>query len=319
MGKFAGAGPGERNTVFLKVAPVVIRSRGAAGAAMPRAAYPGDDDAWLELALKNAVRKYAGSAAPNAVVPSKYTAEALRQVAQEARYGAWKGATGANDRKVLLGVVWMCQDRGTMTAVASVRTLALLTGLEPKTVGSAVKRLIDSGRLFVVGTDADRVPEYAPVVGELTTVVSKEESPLRGFLVDPLGDVWLADGLTGRHCHVFDLVDAGVCRTKQIATAGGMGNDTARDALKVLVDCGMLVKQGTVYAVPADVVEIAERLAVEGGGVEKQAKLTARIREERARPRGDAAPATDGADADDTDDELRRWHEEELMRQSGLI
>jgi len=48
--------------------------------------------------------------------------------------------------------------------------------------------------------------------------------------------------------------------------AGGMAYDTARDALAKLVDAGMPGKDGTVYSVPADVVEIADRLAVLVGG-----------------------------------------------------
>jgi hypothetical protein len=344
--KFANAGPGERNAVFLQVAPAVIRLRGTAGADMLRWAYSGDDDRWLELALKSAMEKYAGAAAPNTVLPSRYARQAQRRAALTARYGPWSGRTGATERKVLLAVLRRCETRAQMTTVASVRTLALEAGLEPKTVTSAIKKLLDSGRLYVVSHGDDGVREYAPVVwgsttppleglsglairepatsvGESTAVVGKGKSPLRGFPVDPLHDVWLGDGLTGRHSHVFDLVDGGACRAKQIATAGGMGFDTARDALKVLVDSGMLDKQGTVYSVPGDVVEKANRLAVDRGGVQKRAMLADRIRDERARPRGDAAPATsDGVsevDGDDIDAELRRWHEEELMRQLGLI
>jgi hypothetical protein len=76
----------------------------------------------------------------------------------------------------------------------------------------------------------------------------------------------LGDGLTGRHCHVFDLVASGVHRAREIATAGGMGYDTAREALRELVEVGTLNKHGTVYSLPADVVQIADRLAVELGG-----------------------------------------------------
>ena len=138
---------------------------------------------------------------------------------------------------------------GRMTAPASVRTLALLTGLEPKTVNSAVTKLVKSGRLCIVGHADDGTPEYAPIVAGLTTVVSKGETPLRGFPVDPLSDVWLGDGLTGRHSHVFDLVSVGVYRAKDIATAGGMGYRTARDALAVLVDLRMLGKLDAIYFV----------------------------------------------------------------------
>jgi hypothetical protein len=178
VGKFAGAGPGERNATLLKVAPTVIRLKGAEGAEMLRAAYPGDNEAWLESALTNAMEKYMGAAAPNSTIRSRYLVEALGRVSQKARYGKWSGATGATDRKVLFGVARLCASRGRMTAPSSsVRTLALLTGGEPKTVNSAVARLIESGCLYVVGEDDDGAPEYAPIVGELTTVVSKEESP----------------------------------------------------------------------------------------------------------------------------------------------
>jgi hypothetical protein len=346
VARFADAGAGERNEMLLQVAPMVIRLKGAEGADMLRMAYSGDDDRWLESALKGALAKYAGSAPPNWTSRSRYVTKALGLITQQVRYGCWRGPTGATDRKVLLGIVRRCASRSRMTAACSARTLALLTGLEPKTVNSAVTRLVESGRLCLIGNDSDGVPEYAPIVGESTTgshtgfggdaapeyrpivgesttVISKGESPLRGFSVDPLHDVWLGDGLTGRHSHVFDLVSVSARRAKEIATAGGMAYDTARDALAKLVDAGMLDRQGTAYSVPADVVQIADRLAVELGGRDRRAKLAERIREERARPRGDAAQlAVDDVvdvDADDLGPHGWRWDQEELMRQLGII
>ena len=46
-------------------------------------------------------------------------------------------------------------------------------------------------------------------------------------------------------------------------------------------------------------------------------RLADRIREERARPRGDAVP--EFADENDDDDRRRREEDEELMRQLGII
>ncbi len=69
-------------------------------------------------------------------------------------------------------------------------------------------------------------------------------------------DVVLRDGLTSRHSHVFELVCVGVRRAREIATAGAMAYDTARDPLAKLVDAGMLNRQ-----------------AVELGGMEKRAEL----------------------------------------------
>jgi hypothetical protein len=184
--------------------------------------------------------------------------------------------------------------------------------------------LVESGRLCVLGSDVDGVPEYAPIVGEMTTVGSRGTDPIGDVPVDPLSDVWLGDGLTGRHSHVFDLVGSGVCRAREIATAGGMGCDTARDALAKLVEVGLLNGQGTVYSVPADVFEVAEGLAVDLGGADRRKKLVERVRTERARPRGDAVPPPDedvlAAIAEEHyEDELRRWHDDELMRQLGLV
>ena len=178
VGRFAAAGPGQRHDTFLQVAPTVIRLKGSEGAGMLRAAYSGEDDRWLESALKSAEEKYTGAGAPNSTLPSRYVLEALRQVRQETRYGQWRGAKGATDRKVLLGVIRICESTGRMTASASVRALALTTGLEPKTVNSTVARLTESRRLCVVRTDDDGVREYAPIVGELTTVSSKGKAPL---------------------------------------------------------------------------------------------------------------------------------------------
>jgi hypothetical protein len=70
-----------------------------------------------------------------------------------------------------------------------------MSGIETKTVSTAVARLIESGRLHIVNSADDGTREYTPKVGEMTTVISKGESRLRGFLVDPLHEVWLSSGL----------------------------------------------------------------------------------------------------------------------------
>lgn len=206
-----------------------------------------------------------------------------------------------------------------MTTVASVRTLALLTGLEPKTVSAAVERLVKSGRLCVVGTAEDGSQEYAPVVGEMTTVVSKEMTPPRESSVDPLHVVWLGDGLTGRHSQVLDLVSVGVRRASEIAKAGGMSLDAAREALGVLVDTGLLERDGRAYNLPSDIDDIADRLAVSRGAVARKARLAGRIEEERSRPRGDVPPPDDGPAIHEDDERRRREEELELMRQLGIL
>lgn len=70
----------------------------------------------------------------------------------------------------------------------------------------------------------------------------------------------------------------------------------------------------TAYTVPTDVVDIADRLALERGGLERSIRLEDRIRKERAQSRGDAQPVPDIRD----DHHVREEHDE-LMRHLGII
>lgn len=312
VAKFADAGRGERNEVYTRVAPVVISLRGEAGADMLRLAYAGDDHGWLESALKSTLWKYEGVAPSWSVsTPSPYVVEVLAIAENQVRFGRWPGTTGASDRTVMLAIIDECAAMGSMSAPASIRTIALRTGRETKTTAKAVARLVDSGRLFVVNTADDGTREYAPVVGEMTTALNKG-IPLG---IPSLSDVWLSTGLGGRCSQVFDLVGSGLCRATPVAKAGGMGIDAARDALATLVEAGLMIREGLDYTIAPDAVEVADRLSLERGGLERRIKLEDRIRDERARPRGDEVAAAQAAE-----DELRRRDEEgELLRQLGII
>lgn len=311
---------GRRNDVFTEVAPIVIRLKGSEGADMLMAAYLGDDKSWIQSAVKSALEKYGDSAAPGSLIRrSKYVGEALMRAWQSGRFGTWRGRTGSTDRKVFLAVVQRCEDAQTMTTVASVRTLALLTGLEPKTVSAALERLAKSGRLCVVGIAEDGSQEYAPVVGEMTTVISKGMTPPRESSVDPLHVVWLGDGLRGRHSQVLDLVRVGVGRASEIAKAGGMSLDAAREALGVLVDTGLLERDGRVYSLPPEIDDLADRLAISRGGVARKARLAERMEEERSKPRGDVPPDDVPATVAEDDERRRREEEDQLMRQLGIL
>lgn len=313
VAKFADAGAGERNDVYTKVAPVVIGLMGEEGADMLRAAYSGDDEGWLESALLSTLRKYDGVAPERLVsTPSRYVVDALAIAWHEARFGRWPGRTGASDRKVMLALIERCKAGGTMTTSASLRTLALATGMETKTAGNSVARLVDNGRLFIVKTGEDGTPEYAPIVGEMTTVSSKGIA----IAIPALDDVWLSDGLGGRCSQVFDLLGPGARRATQIAKAGGMSPDAARDALASLIDAGLVFRRGLDHYIAFDVVEVADQVSKDRGGLMRWIALEKRIRDERARPRGDELAAADKAD-----DERRRFEEEqeELMRQLGIL
>lgn len=310
--EFANAGVGDRNAVYIKIAPVVIGLKGEEGADMLRLAYSGDDHDWLESALNSTLRKYEGvTPAKTVATPSRYLVDALAMAENQARFGSWPGRAGASDRKVMLAIIDACTARGSMSAPASVRTLAVAAGLEPKTVGTSVARLVESGRLFVVKTADDGTPEYAPKVGEMTTVLSKG-IPVG---IPALHEVWLSDGLRGRCSQAFDLVSAGVRRATHVAKAGGMSADAARDALASLVEAGLVIRDGLDHSIAPDAVEVADRLAKEQGGLLRQINLEERIRDERSRPRGDEVAAAKAAD----DERRRRDEDYELMRQLGMI
>lgn len=312
VAEFADAWAGERNEIYTKVAPVVIGLRGEEGADMLRWAYTGDDHDWLESALKSTLWKYEGITPARTVSkPSRYVVDVLTSAEHEARFTRWPGRTGASDRKVMLAVIEACVARGTMTAPASIRTLALATGLETKTAGKCVARLVESGRLFIVKKAEDGTPEYAPVVGEMTTV-SNKGIPLG---IPALSEVWLSDGLGGRCSQVFDLVGIGYRRATPVAKAGGMGIDAARDALAALVEAGLVIRNRLDHSIAPDAVEVADQLSRERGGLLRWIKLEERIREERARPRGDEVAAAKAAD----DERRRREEDDELMRQLGIL
>lgn len=310
--QFADAGDGERNEVYIKVAPVVIGLKGEEGADMLRLAYSGDDYDWLESALSSTLGKYDGvTPERTAAMPSRYVVDVLAMTENQARFGSWPGRTGASERKVMLAIIEACTVRGAMTAPASVRTLALATGLETKTASKSVARLVELGHLFVVKTADDGTPEYAPNVGQMTTVLSKG-IPIG---IPALSEVWMSDGLGGRCSQVFDLVGAEVRRATPIAKAGGMGIDAARDALAALVEAGLVIRNGLDHHIAPDAVEVADQLSKERGGLLRWVYREERIRDERARPRGDEVAAAKAAD----DDRRRREEHDELMRQVGVL
>ena len=145
----------------------------------------------------------------------------------------------------------------------------------------------------------------------MTTVISKG-IPLG---IPAVSEVWLSDGLGGRCSQVFDLVSAGVRRATPVAKAGGMGIDAARDALASLVEAGLVIRNGLDHDIAPDAVAVADQLSKERRGLLRWVYLEERIRDERARPRGDEVAAAKAAD----DGRHRREEHDELMRQVGML
>ncbi|EUA38362.1 hypothetical protein I549_6142 [Mycobacterium avium subsp. avium 2285 (R)] len=94
-----------------------------------------------------------------------------------------------------------------------------------------------------------------------------------------------------------------------------MGLDAARDALAALVEAGLVIRNGLDHYIAPDAVEVAERVSKERGGLLRWIYLEERIRDERARPRGDEVAAAKAVD----DERRRREEDEELMRQLGIL
>lgn len=105
------------------------------------------------------------------------------------------------------------------------------------------------------------------------------------------------------------------------ATTPGYGNQAfngpQRGALCVaaLVEAGLVIRNGLDHYILPDAVEVADQLSKERGGLLRWVYLEERIRDERARPRGDEVAAALAAD----DDRRRREEHDELMRQVGML
>ena len=125
----------------------------------------------------------------------------------------------------------------------------------------------------------------------------------------------MSDGLGGRCSQVFDLVGIGYRRATPVAKAGGMGPDAARDALAALVEAGLVIRNGLDHYIVPDAVDVADQLSKDRGGLLRWVHLEERIRDERARPRGDDVAAAQAAD----DDRRRSEEHDELMRQLGML
>ncbi|WP_082974010.1 bifunctional DNA primase/polymerase [Mycobacterium sp. E740] len=297
LARIAAAGEGQRNDAFLENALPVVRLCAVLGEdpeTLLTMAYDqsgGRDDATVAAAIRRAIQRAAEEPAGRLGL-GPLAHRQLVDMSTWARFARWPGQSGPSDRRVYLAVVGACLEQSRTDTALGTRNLALRAGLAKETVEASLKRLAEAGRLHVVkvGMKPALVPGSQRVQTTNFVVRSPMLSPednthilpplVMGITnrdvcvdIDPLHMVWSVPrtekgaGLNGRHGHLFDLVCAGLTTARALGEYIGSRPDSLSRTLKRLVDVGLLGKSGNVY-VPADnVAPLADRLALELGGV----------------------------------------------------
>ncbi len=312
LGLITAAGDGQRNDAFTQNAIPVVRLCAVLGEdpeSVLTMAYEqsgGMDGRSAEAAIRSAIRRAAEEPIGRLGL-GPLAQRRLIEMSTWARFAPWPGQAGPSDRRVFLAVVGVCLKQSRTDTALGSRKLALRAGLSKETVEASLKRLEEAGRLQVVpvGNKAALLPRVERVQVVKLAVRSPMLSPddnthilpplVRGVTpvenvcvgIDPLHMVWSVPstekgaGLHGRHGHLFDLVCAGLTTARALGDYIGSRPDSLSRTLKRLTDVGLLlVKSGRTY-IPADnVAALADRLALELGGVEACAHRENQYRDE---------------------------------------
>ncbi|MGP5557670.1 bifunctional DNA primase/polymerase [Corynebacterium flavescens] len=291
LATYEQAPPGQRNKLFLETALPVLRALGPEKGALALEQYnPGIPDDEFKHKVNSALRKLESgdSYLPSREV-SKYRDDALVDLLQAARAGRWEGRTGAVDRAVFLVLAWRAVVRNDFQVDFPPETIATETGFQPKTVRNALERLQNQGRTIRV---FDGEARWHLVCSEFTRYLSKERETYlgevfgddsRGWLLPVWDEVWDCDGLTGRHCQIFDLVSLGAGSVTALSEQSGAGKSTVSEAVSALVESGLLVRDGRALRVVDDAVEVAEVLKRDRGGLEHRLRLSEAITRDHER------------------------------------
>ena len=311
LGLITAAGDGQRNDAFTRNAIPVVRLCAVLGEdpeSVLTMAYEqsgGMDHRWAEAAIRSAIRR-AAEEPTGRLELGPLAQRRLIEMNTWARFAPWPGPSGSSDRRVFLAVVGACLEQSRPDTALGSRKLALRAGLSKETVEASLKRLEEAGRLQVV--PVGRKVALLPGVGRVQVVKLAVRRPMlspddnthilppsvRGITpiqnvcvgIDALHVVWSVPsteegaGLHGRHGHLFDLVCAGLTTARALGDYIGSRPDSLSRTLKRLADVGLLVKSGRTY-IPADnVAALADRLALELGGVEACAHRENQYRDE---------------------------------------
>jgi len=307
----AAAGAGQRNDAFTQNALPVVRLCAVLGEdpetvlTMAYEQSGGEDDRGVQAAIRSAIRR-AAEEPRGRLELGPLAQRRLIEIGIWARFAPWQGPSGPSDRRVFLAVVSACLEQSRPDTALGSRKLALRAGLAKETVEASLKRLEEAGRLQVVpvgktvallpGVErvqvvrlAVRRPMLSPddnthILPPLVRGTTYTENVCVG--IDPLHMVWSVPrtqkgpGLDGRHGHLFDLVCAGLTTARALGDYIGSRPDSINRTLKRLADVGLLVKSGRMYAPADNVAVLADRVALELGGVEACAHRENRYRDE---------------------------------------
>ncbi|WP_157533600.1 bifunctional DNA primase/polymerase [Nocardia otitidiscaviarum] len=305
LAQIVAAGDGQRNSVFTRYALPVARLCDLLGEDPEHElteAYEysgGVDSSWVRSAVRSAIRR-AGDGPIGWTHLGPLAAEELLIMRTRARLAAWPGKSGASDRRVFLALVDACMDFGRMETPLSTRKLAVRAGVTRETVEASLKRLQAAGRVetvkqgeftmrrpFLRADDTTHI--LSPLLVRENNYLSNNEDGSSGEGVDPLHPVWSSPktpeglGLDGRHGQLLDLVCAGLTTARALADHVGSRQDSIKRTLDRLTEVYLLAEIDGRY-VPADnVAELADRLALELGGVEVCAYREDQYRNEEQR------------------------------------
>ena len=298
LGCISAAGGGQRNSSFIENALPVVRLCAVLGEdpetvlTMAYEKSGGGDGRWVAAAVRSAIRRAAEEPAGRLGL-GPLAVRRLVEMRTWALFAPWPGPSGPSDRRVFVAVISVCLEQGRTDTALGSRGLALRAGLTKETVAASLKRLEAAGRLQVArvgeklallpGVERQQVVNFAvkrPTLApddntHILPPLVREGIPIGCvYVVDPLHMVWSVPstdegaGLNGRHGHLFDLVCAGLTTARALGDYIGSRPDSLSRTLKRLVEVGLLVKSGRTY-VPADnAAALADRLALELGGVE---------------------------------------------------
>lgn len=270
--EWANCSPGERNSMFQRVALPVLRAYGEyQGSTLLKDYYPGEDSDELEWMIVSAAKKLGEghySDTTEAKRISETREQAILQLLNRARFGEWKGKTAANDRLVYLALANQALAINELSVRIPPESLSTAIALRPDTTRDALRRLRSTGK---VALPYPGEPIYRLVCSETGGYLSKGNNLyLSKGAISPLDLVWRCDGLRGRHSHVFDLVQVGVQSQTDIARLSGSSKTNVSEVVTALQEHGLIHVNGRVITSVSNAPEVAYQLAQDLGGFYRQ-------------------------------------------------
>lgn len=332
LSQWANSGAGEHNDAFKACAWRVFHALGVEDGIR---ALEENDPGWdnLKYAIPSAVKAFeerdvSSESTFTVCTPSRTRRVVLDMLKYNAVLGQWSGKGAANDRRVFLQLLERVEACSELVVEYKVETLATHTGIKPDSVRVSLERLEEQGRITRSFPDnPHRINLTSSVLGCYS--LFKYLYPPRDIDVDssfnfkstihPLSELWRCDGLTGRHSHLFSLIDNGVSTHTDLVKRSGASKATVSDCVKQLIATGLITKSEEGLSV-ASVVddEFVHRLCMERGGYQATSGVSDRIRNSHERLEAWKAEQ-ERKNIENYRRAMERPHEEEeLHRQLGL-